>query len=833
MASRALRRRSTYRAINSHKKDKPRPLLRLALVAFVLITMLTSGASAATLLLYGNNLPSLKNFESRFDFQNTRILDDHGHKLYDLADLSRGRGRRVVEPLIAPLHPTSYYRQNHQDWLVGTDAHYGIPPALQDATIATEDATFYSNPGFDPLSILRAEYDNLTKGHVVSGASTITQQLIKKYLLTDDPSISRKIEEIVLAAELTQKYPKTEILWYYLNSVPYGNLSIGAQAAAQTYFHVNVWQLDPAQCAFLAGLPEAPSTYNPIGNLPAALNRMSYVLHLMYLHGYLVDANGRPDPSLETKYLAEARKWPKFEPPKTNTKFPQFVAYAVDQLQHLPGLQDKIYSGLDVYTTIDSAAQKQAQDIVSGQIASLGSYNVSDGALVSMDLRSNCYGCIRAMVGSADYNAPGGQINMANTPRQPGSSFKPFNYIYAFEHGLGPATWVDDDPISIPDVGNPEDGGVYSPTDYDHQWHGTVSLRVALQNSLNVPAVKVEQYDASVGGSIYNTVRAQAIKQGIVSFGKDNPTCCGWALTLGGMPRGVRLVEETAAYGAFATGGHYVQPIAITKVVDRSTGKVLYDAKSAMQQAFSNQVIKAPYAYVMNNVLSDDASRCTPQVCEFGIGSDLAIPGWPVAAKTGTTNSFTDNWTVGYTPQIVTGVWVGNADNSPMVGTTGITGAAPIWHQYMVYALQHFNLQPVPFKQPTWGVYYGSACQLPTGSGTIVSSFNYDLWAITDPLCSVGGAVGSVTQSVPSQQSAPPAYSPPAAVTPTTAPPAVAPPPAPATTPVTQQAPPQAPTAQSPPATQPTAVVLAPTQAAPPVTQPTSAAPAPVTQPTP
>ena len=823
MASRALRRRSTYRAINSHKKDKPRPLLRLALVLFVLLTMLTSGASAATLLLYGNSLPSLKNFKARFDFQNTRVLDRQGNKLYDLADLSKGRGRRVVEPLVAPGHPTSYYRQRHQDWLVGTQ--YGIPLALQNATIAAEDATFYSNFGFDPLSILRAEYDNVTKGRVVSGASTITQQLIKKYLLTDDPSVSRKLEEIVLAAELTQKYPKTEILWYYLNSVPYGNLSIGAQAAAKTYFNTNIWNLDVAQCAFLAGLPEAPSTYNPIGNLPAALNRMRYVLHLMYLHGYLLDANRKPDATLVDRYMAEAQKWPKFSPPTTNTQFPQFVSYAVDQLQHLPGLQDKIYSGLDVWTTLDSAAQQQAQKIVTDQINKLGAYNVTDGALVSMDLRSGCYGCIRAMVGSADYKAPGGQINMANTPRQPGSSFKPFNYIWAFEHGLGPATWVDDNPIAIPDVGNPEDGGVYTPTDYDHLWHGTVSLRVALQNSLNVPAVKVEQYDASVGGSVYATVRAQAIKQGISSFDKDNSTCCGWALTLGGMPRGVRLVEETAAYGAFATGGYKVQPVAITKVVDRSTGKVLYDARSLMQQEMNaTPVIQPPYAYVMNNVLSDDASRCTPAVCEFGVGSDLAIPGRTVAAKTGTTNSFTDNWTVGYTPQIVTGVWVGNANNNPMVGTTGITGAAPIWHQYMTYAFSHFSLPVVDFKQPSTGVYYGSACQLPTGSGTIVSSFDYDLWAVQDPLCSVGNASGTVTQAAPSQQpAAPPVYSAPA---PTAAPAAPVAPVAPAAPTPVAQAPTQAPPPQPPPVTQPTAVVLAPPQSAPPVTQNTAVPPA-------
>lgn len=824
MASRALRRRSSYRSLNGHRKDKPRPILRIVLVLFVGFMMLTSGASAATLLFYGENLPSLANFKHRFEFQNTRILDRFGGKLYDLADLSKSRGRRVVEPLITPGHTTAYYRTHGQDWLAGNGG-YGIPVALQNATIATEDATFYSNLGFDPLSIARAEYDNLTKGYVVSGASTITQQLIKKYLLTPDPSVSRKIEEVVLAAELTQKYPKSKILWYYLNSVPYGNLSIGAQAAAQTYFNKPVWQLTPAQCAFLAGLPEAPSTYNPIGNLPAALSRMRYVLHLMDIHGYLLDASGHHDPSLINKYMAETKTWPKFRPPQTAHKFPHFVQYAIDQLQQLAqtpagkALNGKIYNGLDVWTTIDPRLQNQAQSIVHDQIAGLTGLNVTDGALVSLDLGTGpngCYGCIRAMVGSADYSAPGGQINMADTPRQPGSSFKPFNYIYAFENGVGPATTVLDGPLAIPDTGNPADGGWYEPTDYDHLWHGDVTLRIALQNSLNVPAVKVEQYDASVGGSIQNTVEATAIKLGITSLKADNPNCCGWALTLGGMEHGVRLVEETGAYGAFATGGHRVQPIAIQKVVDRSTGKVLYDAGSTtspgttMYRAYKQQVVPPADAYVMNNVLSDNASRCTPAVCEFGLDSPLNL-GRTAAAKTGTTNGFTDNWTVGYTPDIVTGVWVGNTDNSPMVGTTGVTGAAPIWNQFMLKAFDILQLPPKDFVQPASGVYYSSECRQPTGyGGFVVSTFSYDVWAPLDPLCSIG--TNNTTLPVPQTDSAyqqPQPYIPPAAtaapgpvqaaptaVTAPTSAPAVAPPPAPV---------------QPPQPTQP--VVPAPTQA--------------------
>lgn len=833
MGSRALRRRSTYRAINDHRRDKPRPLLRVVLVLFVGFMMLTSGASAGTLLFYGENLPSLQNFKARFEFQNTAILDRFGNKLYDLADLSKSKGRRVVEPLVANGETTAYYQTHGESWLVGPNdpAHGGIPIALQNATIATEDATFYNNFGFDPLSIARAEYDNLTTGHVVSGASTITQQLIKKYLLTPDPSISRKIEEVVLAAELTQKYPKSKILWYYLNSVPYGNLSIGAEAAAQTYFNKDVWNLTPAQCAFLAGLPEAPSTYDPMGNLPAALERMRYVLHLMYIHGYLLDKSGHPDASLINTYMAETKHWPKFVPPKTTHKDPHFVQYVVDQLTALentvPALKGKLYDGLNVYTTLDPRLQYQAQNTVQTQINQLGSYNVSDGALVSMDLQPGCFGCIRAMVGSANYNAPGGQFNMADTPRQPGSSFKPFNYIYAFENGLGPATTVVDGPISIPDVGNAADNGVYTPTDYDHLWHGVVTLRTALANSLNVPAVKVEQYDASVGGSVYNTVRATAIKLGITSFDADNGQCCGWALTLGGMPHGVRLVEETSAYGAFATNGRRVRPIAIRKIVDRSTGKVIYDASGLMSsERKAPPVVPPADAYIMNNVLSDNASRCTPIVCEFGTNSPLYL-GRPAAAKTGTTNAFTDNWTVGYTPQLVTGVWVGNANDNPMVGTTGVTGAAPIWNAFMLKAFDILKLPPVDFPQPP-GVYYGSNCRQPTGYGGVyVSSFSYDLYAPVTPICSIGTESAQLPNP-PDTSTQPQVYSSPAPVGTSVAPAApVAPTAAPTSIPATQAPvvipPTQAPVAPPPAPTQPPPA--APT-AVPPTTQP-------VIQPTP
>ncbi|HEX6508089.1 MAG TPA: transglycosylase domain-containing protein [Chloroflexota bacterium] len=790
----------------------------MCLVLFVGFMMLTSGASAATMFFYGQNLPTLKNFKARFEFQNSLIRDSQGHVLYDMADLSSARGKRVVERLVDTHHPTSYFVAHHDDWLVGPDDGRGIPPVLQDATIATEDASFYNNLGFDPLSIVRAAYDDFTTHHIVSGASTITQQLVKEYMLHPDPSFSRKAEEIVLAAELTQKYPKSKILWYYLNSVPYGNLSRGAQAAAKTYFNENVWKLDLAQSALLAGLPQAPSVYNPVDNLPTAENRMREVLHLMYIHGYLrqpqlIGRYAQNPQQLDEQELIdsvmtskEVKSW-RFVPAQTVKTFPHFVEYAINELQNIPQLKGKIYTGLDVYTTLNPVLQRQAQNVVTNQVSQLGGYHVTDGALVSIDLRKSCYGCILAMVGSADYKnvAISGQINMATSPRQPGSSFKPFNYIYAFQHGLSPATSVLDAPIAIPDTGNAADGGWYEPKDYDLLWHGSVTIRTALQNSLNIPAVKVEQYDSSVGGSVRDTVGQQAVNMGIKSLFSDNPHCCGWATTLGGMERGVRLVEETSAYGTFGTLGKTVPPISIRKVYDRTTGKLLYDA--ATDGPKGTQAVPPPYAYVMNNVLSDNQSRCTPAVCEFGLDSSLNL-GRPVAAKTGTTTSFTDNWTVGYTPDIVTGVWVGNADNSPMVNSTGITGAAPIWHDYMLQAFQTLNLPPKVFPQPS-GVDAGTTCRLP-GAYAAYSSMGYDIFAGIVPYCSVGSSYSSTLPVPPQQQSVP--YQPPVQQAPVqqqaTQPAAL-----PTAAPV-QQAPVQQSPVQQPPAqpTQPTAGQQNPTQ---------------------
>jgi membrane peptidoglycan carboxypeptidase len=674
-------------------------------------------------MYFVSQLPSIDRFSVQYDFQNARIFDSQGHLLFTMADLGKNGGRRQVEPLQARDDVYSACRN-------GVNR---IPLLLQNATIATEDATFYTNPGFDALSILRAAVQNFQSGHIVSGASTITQQVVRAELLSQTQSIDRKAQEIALAYEISKKYSKTQILSFYLNSVPYGNLAIGAEAGAEVYFHQPVCSIDQAQAAFLAGLPRAPSIYDPVRHRAAAMTRYRQVLGLMYKHGYL-----------QSKFevaaaLAEARYW-HFSPPSIGMRYPQFVRFVIDQLKAMPAIRNQIFSGLDITTTLDPRLQDLAQRAVTQQIDTLTAQHVTDGALTSLDLRPRHYGWILAMVGSAHYREKAGQINMTISPRQPGSSMKPFNYIWAFQHGVSPGTEVVDSPVQLPDPNDTEHHGWYVPVDYDHQFHGAVTAREALANSLNVPAVKVEYY---VTGAQH--VAQNAARFGMSSLYKDNPgLACSvcYSVTLGGLARGTRLLEETAAYGVFATGGLKVPPIAIWKIVRRSTGQMLYcseDCPASVTPASwllraRKRVLDLAHAYEMTDVLSDNNARCAPQVCEFGLTSPLVLS-HPAAAKTGTTNDWTDNWTVGYTPQIVTGVWTGNADHTPMVNVIGITGAAPIWQQYMEGAFGILNLPPEPFIAPP-NVVRSAECSVPGTSAVraIPALGTPDLYVLHDPI---------------------------------------------------------------------------------------------------
>jgi membrane peptidoglycan carboxypeptidase len=728
-----------WRMARRHRTPpRRRHWIRWTLLTVLLLVLATSGGTAAAGIYFVQHLPSVANFHIHYAFQDAHIYDSRGDLLYNMADLSRRNGgRRVVEPLQARNDTGNACRG-------GTNR---IPLLLQNATIATEDATFYKNPGFDPLSIVRAAYQNLAYGHIVSGASTITQQVVRDNFMTtrerNQRTLNRKAREVELAYQVSKHFSKRKILWFYLNTVPYGNTAIGAQAAARVYFHTNVCSLNRAQAALLAGLPRAPTIYDPVRHRGEALTRLHEVLHLMRLHGYLrskAQINGM---------MARARRW-RFSRLKTYMRYPQYVHYVISQLQRYPAIHDHLYKGVDIYTTLDPRLQDLAQKTVSKQISGLTAYHVTDGALVSLDTRPQHYGWVLAMVGSSNYKSKSGQVNMAISPRQPGSSMKPFNYIWAFTHGhVAPGTDIVDAPIQLPDPDDPVDKGWYKPTNYDHQYHGTVTVRQALANSLNVPAVKVEYYVTSP-----RNVAATAFRFGMKSLYKDNPSLgCSvcWAVTLGGLTRGTRLIQETAAYGVFATGGRTVPPVTIWKVVKRNTGKVLYcseDCPKGMKPTpwlapHRAQVLDPSHAFLMTSILSDNNARCTVQVCEFGLNSPLLL-NRPAAAKTGTTNAWTDNWTVGYTPQIVTGVWAGNADRSPMVGVIGVTGAAPIWHSYMEGAFKILKLPVENFVQPA-NVMPSSQCSVPNtapaSSGTTGTVPGYgvtDLQVAGDtPMCSL------------------------------------------------------------------------------------------------
>ena len=729
MARRSRVQAMRWKIARRHLYPRRTHRLRWILASTLAVLLLLSGAGGVGAWYWTAHLPSAAHFHIHYSFEDARIYDSRGDLLYNMADLSKRAGRRIVEPL-----------QARND---GGNACRGgvnrIPLLLQNATIATEDATFYKNPGFDPMSIARAFYQNLTYGHIVSGASTITQQVVRAAnLVNHRRTFDRKAQEVALAYELSRRFSKRKILWYYLNTVPYGNVSIGAQAAAQTYFQSPVCKLDLAQAAFLAGLPRAPSDYDPVRHRAAALTRMRTVLDALRKHRYIRDR------AALRHAWQEAQGW-HFSPPRSSMRYSDFVLYAINQVKAVPRLRNLLYQGIDVYTTLDPRLQDQAQQQVTKRIDRLTvAHRVTDGALVSLDLRARQYGWILAMVGGAHLHGPASQVNMAITPRQPGSSMKPFNYIWAFTNGgVGPGTTVKDSPVTLPDPNDTQHGGWYAPKNYDHRFRGTVTMRQALANSLNVPAVKLEYYVTKPAN-----VARTAARFGMTSLYRDNPgldcSVC-YAVTLGGLSKGTRLLEETAAYGTFATGGWTVPPVAIWKVVQRRTGKVLFcsaqcpsgvhpDAGVARAR---HQVVDPSHAFEMTDVLSDNNARCTPQVCEFGLNSPLVLSR-PAAAKTGTTNDFTDNWTVGYTPQIVTGVWAGNADSTHMVNVIGVTGAAPIWHDFMESAFRTLKLPVQQFVAPLNVGPYAS-CSLPRGGYRQATTF--DLF-VTDgsgalPLCAL------------------------------------------------------------------------------------------------
>ncbi len=664
-------------------------LIVIALFGLVILAIIAGSALIYSYYSIARNLPSVDDLKNRASqFETTRILDRNGNLLYELLDPTAGRRTYVTLDKISP--------------------------ALVAATIATEDKSFYTNPGFDPAAILRALWQNYRGGETVSGASTITQQLARVLYFQveecDKPdaqvscyeqTYERKVNEIFLAAEIGRRYSKDEILELYLNEIYYGNLAYGIEAAAETYFGKTANQLTLAEASFLAGLPQSPAIYDIYTNRDVTLARQQQVLVLMFglsqVEGCIAVSNSETPICVDQVAAVRAAdeiKGRVFNSPNIDTRYPHWVNFVRSELEKQYDAQTIYRSGFIVYTTLDPTLQNEAQRLVTEQVATLVDKNAKNGALVAIRPST---GEILAMVGSPDFNneAISGQVNMADSPtRQPGSSIKPITYVAAFEKGWTPSTLIWDVPTDFPDGANPP----YQPINYDNRFHGPVTVRTALSNSFNVPAVKtlefVGVYDnpntAEKDGMI-----AMAERLGITSLTSNQ---YGLALTLGGGE--VSLLEMTSAYSVFANGGKKVPPVAILKIVDFDQN-LIYE----YQPPQGEQVIRADHAFLISSILSDNESRSWM----FGRNSVLNLP-FQAAAKTGTAGdprgadgvNVYDNWTLGYTPDLATGVWVGNADYTPMINTSGTTGAAPIWSSFMMYAVPIVspNNAPRPFVFP-------------------------------------------------------------------------------------------------------------------------------------
>lgn len=624
-------------------------------------------------------LPSPEELRARQpNFASSQIYDRYGKLLHEIIDPNAGK--RTYVPISR------------------------ISRSLQLATVATEDRNFYSHSGFDPIAIGRAIYYALQEKEIVSGASTITQQVARNILLGPeaalDISASRKIKEIILAAELTRRYSKDEILEIYVNNNNYGNLAYGIDAAARTYFGTNAANLTLAQASFLAGLPQSPSTYDPYrGGRDAALKRHKVVLSLMVEDGYITTEEAIQAAAEMDNYA--------FNPVFTDRiPAPHFVVYVTQWVEEKLG-SEALYTGrgLRIYTTIDPRMQQIAEEEVTAGVNALADRNATNGALIAIEPAS---GHILAMVGSTDFynNDIGGQVNVTQRCRQPGSAIKPLTYLAALEKGWTPATIVWDLPVTYTDTA----GNIYEPVNYDGLTRGPTSVRMALANSLNIPAVKTLEF-VTVDGLL-----SMAERLGAISLVTPQLTCpdypyesrplYGLALTLGGGE--LKLIELTSAYATFANGGLRMEPTPILWVEDQN-GDVLVDNR----QRPGEQVIKPEHAYLLTSILSDTEARCRVFACP----SILDLPGRPVAAKTGSTNDNRDAWTVGYTPDIAVGVWVGNNDNTPMNNILGSSGAGPIWNAFMTRGHEG---QPVhPFPRPA-GITEREICVL---SGTEPSSY--------------------------------------------------------------------------------------------------------------
>ena len=527
-----------------------------------------------------------------------------------------------------------------------------VPRSLQDAVIATEDRRFYYHWGVDPIGIGRAIVQNYRRGRIVEGGSTITQQLTKVLFLTPDKSLERKLKEAVLALEIERRYPKDRILEMYLNQVYFGQGAYGVEAASRTYFGKSVSEVTVREAALLAGLPRAPATYAPFEHPKAAKQRREVVFRRMVEYGALKDEDARKLAKSDLGLIPPERR-------RTTGQY--FLDYVQQTLEAKYGADMMFKGGLNVYTTLDPSMQLAAEQSLRDGLKTLEGRSAKarpgehpEGAIVTIEPQT---GYVRALVGGYDFFRS--EFNRAvQAKRQPGSAFKPFVYVAALEAGFTPATRIEDAPVSYA-VG--PNGNAWKPENYDRKFRGLTTLQQGLEESVNVVTVKLQE---RVG--VHRTIQVAR------RLGIQSPMAPNLSLALG--TSDVSLLELTSAYGTLANHGVWVPPIAIRYVTD-ANDKLLEENVPQGREAVSPEM-----AYVVTHMLRGVVDR--------GTGQAVKVLGRPVAAKTGTTNDYSNAWLVGYTPRLVTGVWIGY-DRPRSLGRdeTGGRLAAPIWASYMVRAL--------------------------------------------------------------------------------------------------------------------------------------------------
>jgi len=616
-------------------------LTRLAFFGLIGIVLLT----IFLFIFYSRDLPTPGKLSSSNLSQSTRILDRNGIVLYDI------------------------YGDQNRTYVELKD----IPKAIQEATIATEDKDFYRNQGFSVTGFLRGIFIDPILRRSFTGGSTLTQQLVKNALLTNERSIPRKIKEFILAIQVDKKYSKNQILELYLNVAPYGGTNVGIETASEQYFGKKSKDLTLVESAILAGFPQSPTYYSPYGEYPKAyIGRTKDVLRRMREDGYITTKE-------EQKAVAELPSV-KFLDKTDSIKAPHFSFYVKKLLIDKFGVNLVESGGLTITTTLDYKLQQAAEKIVKEEVDSARSLDVGNGASIVLDPKS---GEILAMVGSRDFFATQsaninnkkvsfeGQFNVITQGhRQPGSSIKPVMYATALEKGYTAATLIMDTKTVFPNQG----GKDYIPVNYDGKYHGPVQMRFDLGSSLNVPAVKM----LSLVG-IKNMMQ-KAFDMGISTLSPttDNVNKFGLSITLGGGE--VLPIELATAYSTFANGGYKVEPISILKVTDRS-GNTLYKKEDVNK----NRVIPSEVAFIISHMLLDNNAR----LITFGVNSYLNTSR-TIAVKTGTTDDKRDNWAIGWTPSVLVATWVGNNDNSPMGAiASGVTGATPIWRRIILEALKN------------------------------------------------------------------------------------------------------------------------------------------------